>query len=502
MRENIRRAWGAHGGLAQLGTPATMALALGALFVAGAVIGGLSLLLPHPSGFDGPALWSNVGLAFAGGLALIALHRVLPMWAIQVAVLVGTLVITRAVYYGHDASGFYTVWYLWVGVYALFFFGRRWGAVHLAAIGAAYAWALVVLDSSTPIARWVVTIGSIAVVAALVGMLAERLRRETTAAANRAANLEAVGEVAHQLATRSDPRAVGSAVCTAALNATGASAAVLWGLNPSGSGLVATAAAGAEIERTSLPFITPNSGALQAFTTGAERFSVLGGDDDGAQELGPLLRASAGLWQPVMSKEAVVGVLAVYWRGPLPAVGDEPRQAMRLLALEASIAIERGNLLGRLQFAASTDDLTGLHDRRAWNAELRRGLARAERDRAPLCVAVLDLDRFKEFNDQHGHQAGDRFLKQMAGIWSTELRGTDVLARHGGEEFALAMPGTTIDSARRKLERLCAATPEGQTCSAGVCAWDGEEGPEALLARADGALYDAKAAGRNRVIAG
>ena len=173
-------------------------------------------------------------------------------------------------------------------------------------------------------------------------------------------------------------------------------------------------------------------------------------------------------------------------------------RAVRLLALEAAIAIERGELLGRLEVAARTDDLTGLLNRRAWDSELGRELGRAERQALPLCVAVLDLDRFKQYNDAHGHQAGDRFLKQVAGTWSGALRTTDILARHGGEEFALAMPGLDVEAARTMLDRLRGMRPSGQTCSAGVCVWDGSESAEKLLARADAALYEAKAAGRDR----
>src|SRR5205085_8327773 len=98
------------------------------------------------------------------------------------------------------------------------------------------------------------------------------------------------------------------------------------------------------------------------------------------------------------------------------------------------------------------------------------------------------------------HQAGDRFLKQMAGAWTHTLRAGDILARYGGEEFALALPRTDPDSATRMLDRLREILPEGQTCSAGVCLWDGSENAEKLTARADTALYAAKAAGRDRVV--
>ena len=158
-------------------------------------------------------------------------------------------------------------------------------------------------------------------------------------------------------------------------------------------------------------------------------------------------------------------------------------------------------LSARVRRQAETDDLTGLLNRRAWSTELSRELARADRNGAPLCVAVLDLDRFKQYNDTHGHHAGDRFLKQVAGIWSAALRGTDILARHGGEEFAVAMPETDLDGAEEMLERLREAVPSDETCSAGVCLWDGNESAEALLDRADTALYGAKAAGRDQVSA-
>jgi diguanylate cyclase (GGDEF)-like protein len=480
--------------------PSTMATILGGLFLAGATIGAFSLLLPHPSEFETPELWSNVAIAYVIGAALVAARRSLPVWALHLALLGGALVVTRAVYYGHDPSGYYTVWYLWIGVYAFFFFGRRWGLAHLAAVGLAYGAVLTELSSSTPVVRWVVTVGSILVAGLLVDALAGRLRREMMSSAKRAANLEAVSEVARQLATQSDPRAVGWAICSAAVRTAQASAAVLWRPSSSGDALQATAASGAKVEGTGIPFLTPGSGAVQAFTSATDRFSPFRGAAD-HQELSPELEAGAALWEPVLKdKGAAVGVLAVYWRDPLEQVASETRRAVRLLALEAAIAIERGELLGRLEVAARTDDLTGLLNRRAWDQELGREISRADRGAGPLCVAILDLDRLKQYNDEHGHQAGDRFLKRMAGAWSESLRAGDILARYGGEEFALALPGTTLEESQLMLKRLRESLPEGQTCSAGVCMWDGSENAEFLTARADTALYAAKAAGRDRVI--
>jgi diguanylate cyclase (GGDEF)-like protein len=154
-------------------------------------------------------------------------------------------------------------------------------------------------------------------------------------------------------------------------------------------------------------------------------------------------------------------------------------------------------LLSRLESIARTDDLTGLPNRRAWEEELPRELLRSQRASRPLCVAMIDLDHFKEFNDERGHQAGDRFLKQAAAAWDEELRGTDFLARYGGEEFALALPGCTPEEAVEVAGRMRAATPEGETCSIGIACWDGVEDAPALLGRADAALYEAKRRGRD-----
>jgi diguanylate cyclase len=121
------------------------------------------------------------------------------------------------------------------------------------------------------------------------------------------------------------------------------------------------------------------------------------------------------------------------------------------------------------------------------------GLRRGE----PRRVQRLDLDHFKAYNDQHGHQAGDRLLKAAAAAWEAKLRKTDLLARYGGEEFSLLLPDCTLDNGLEIAERLRTAQPEG-TCSIGLAAWDGHEGADELITRADWALYAAKAGGRNR----
>ena len=141
---------------------------------------------------------------------------------------------------------------------------------------------------------------------------------------------------------------------------------------------------------------------------------------------------------------------------------------------------------------ALTDSLTGLSNRRDWDQQLSRELARARRYSEPLSVVLLDLDGFKPFNDAHGHQAGDRLLIAVAAAWGSELRDVDVLCRWGGDEFAVLLPNCSRDQADAVLARLSAATPNGQSCAAGAACWDGWETAQALLGRADQALYDAK----------
>jgi diguanylate cyclase (GGDEF)-like protein len=161
---------------------------------------------------------------------------------------------------------------------------------------------------------------------------------------------------------------------------------------------------------------------------------------------------------------------------------------------------ERERLLAHTMELARTDPLTGLLNRRAWRDLLDAELARSARNATSVCVAMLDLDHFKRFNDDHGHVAGDAFLQQLAAEWQAAVRPSDTVARYGGEEFALLLPDCTLPAAVEVIERLRACVPLEERCSAGVACWDGEETPLALITRADGLLYEAKDAGRDRLV--
>jgi diguanylate cyclase (GGDEF)-like protein len=177
-------------------------------------------------------------------------------------------------------------------------------------------------------------------------------------------------------------------------------------------------------------------------------------------------------------------------------IGYTVHQLVTQVRDRASAATEWGTQLEDLAF---TDALTGLGNRRAWETWVDAALGAAASG-PPLCVAVFDLDRFKAYNDAHGHPAGDRLLATAAVAWRRELRPTDVLARYGGEEFAAVLPACTLADAHVVVERIRAATPLGQTVSAGIAEWDRRESAAELVARADAALYAAKAAGRNRAL--
>jgi diguanylate cyclase (GGDEF)-like protein/PAS domain S-box-containing protein len=206
--------------------------------------------------------------------------------------------------------------------------------------------------------------------------------------------------------------------------------------------------------------------------------------------------------RPVLRGAEAAGVLRVTW----DAAPDAGRvAAVDLLAADLGAALERLRLLEQLRELARTDPLTGLANRRLWDERLGVELARAARYERPLCVAAIDLDRFKPYNDTYGHAAGDALLRAASVAWSGVLRGADLLSRLGGDEFALLLPDCDLACAGGILSRLQGVTPggaEGVGCSAGLVRWTVGETPEAVVARADAALYAAKADGRGGIRVG
>jgi diguanylate cyclase (GGDEF)-like protein len=153
-----------------------------------------------------------------------------------------------------------------------------------------------------------------------------------------------------------------------------------------------------------------------------------------------------------------------------------------------------------LAHRAFTDRLTGLYSYDFFAEALEHELGRVRRYGGELSLLLLDLDRFKAFNDQFGHLEGDHLLREAGDVWRSVLRVSDFLARAGGEEFVLLLPDCSRPVAHEVLERMRAVTPKGQTFSTGLARWDGIEPSEELLDRADQALYEAKHAGRDRTV--
>jgi diguanylate cyclase (GGDEF)-like protein/PAS domain S-box-containing protein len=317
----------------------------------------------------------------------------------------------------------------------------------------------------------------------------------------RGVDVEAVTEATRALARSVDAATARTAVCEAARQVAEAPVAALFEPSPNGGGLAPSAVVGALLTDLRLP-LDGASGAALAYARAEEVF-VAPGHRDGAadREFMQRTNARAVLWHPVVRDRTALGVLAIAWHEPVDGVSLRLSALIQLLGAEAAVAIGRADLLGRLQHMARTDDLTGLPNRRHWEEQLPRELSRAAREGQPVCVAMLDLDNFKDFNDRHGHQAGDRLLRAASAAWRDTLRPYDILARYGGEEFSVILPGCTIDDGLRLVERLRGETPEGESCSAGIAVWDGEEDADGLVGRADAALYTAKRSGRDRSVA-
>ena len=193
------------------------------------------------------------------------------------------------------------------------------------------------------------------------------------------------------------------------------------------------------------------------------------------------------------------------------ASNDRVRALEHLLSASMEMIQQLQQDLARTRTEAERDALTGLANRRGFDAGLRDALCSAA---APVSLLILDIDHFKRFNDTHGHPLGDAVLRMVARTIQDQVRTCDLAARHGGEEFAVVLPGASLsvgmavaEQIRELLEhraitdRGTGKTVDGVTCSIGVAEYRPGETADTMIDRCDRALYRAKRGGRNKVAA-
>ena len=238
-----------------------------------------------------------------------------------------------------------------------------------------------------------------------------------------------------------------------------------------------------------------------------ERSAVLVKSLDAGEWLAGILPFARNLVAVPLSADGTTSGALVLEHGTKRA-GRVERRVVSMVAQFAShaaLALRNSWLLQQVQKLAETDGLTGLANRRTFEATLERELSRAARSGDPVTLLMVDIDHFKSLNDKYGHQTGDDVLKLVAGVLASACRDFDTAARYGGEEFAIVLPACSSAESLVVAERLREAISEIETVtsvsgSAGVATFPAHAADaEGLIKAADEALYESKRAGRNRV---
>jgi diguanylate cyclase (GGDEF)-like protein len=471
-------------------------------FAAAAVLAWLAV--PVGSAINWPVYAASAGLlALAGLLAalscrgrLAAAHGQLPaslVFMAAVALLRGS---ANGVYSGAGALALIPVFYT-----ALYSAQKRHLLIVFAALAIFYFLPIVLVGPPFyPHSQYRAGLLMVAV-SSILGLTTQsmisRVRLQAEEAGRRERMLQQVNLAVRALLHSAEPR---REACEAARGISGAAAAILFEAAENGD-LVGTATAG--IEGIDGGAIVVAAGSAHpvgtALATGLPRLVSCDVESCAA---GRALWEACGrpasvLYQPVAqggdADGEIVGVLVVAWPTVVRASGARAT-VVALLAHEAALAIDRADELTALAGMAQTDALTGLPNRRAWDARITRAASEGQQ----MTIAMLDLDNFKRFNDTFGHPAGDRLLKETTAAWRDALRPEDLVARLGGEEFGLLLFDCDLAAAVSVTDRLRDLVTHDQTCSLGMAVRHRDEPLDAVMARADRALYNAKAAGRDR----
>ncbi len=224
-------------------------------------------------------------------------------------------------------------------------------------------------------------------------------------------------------------------------------------------------------------------------------------DPRAGQVPGTGLDAEAIVCVPLIARDTSLGALTLYRRGHDRAFQHTEVELIRHFAEVAAIALHNAKTVADLERLAGTDDLTDVANRRSFHEALRRHSAAAERYGVPLSLLLLDIDDFKEINDSYGHERGDEVLRSFAAGLKARVRESDVVARIGGDEFAILLPQTTKDEAEALARDLAEQTtrmrvdPFSLDVSIGVASCSGAS-CDALLSEADRELYVQKGKAR------
>jgi diguanylate cyclase (GGDEF)-like protein/PAS domain S-box-containing protein len=435
------------------------ARATGALLIAGAGLVALSLILPHPAGGRLVALIATAaGMALVGLLCWFASARV-PLGLTHL-LLAGTALVTAVLIWESGlAVGQYGTIFTWATLISAYFFSRRTATIHLGWLLLVYAGSLAVVDSTggySPVTRWIFAAVSLSVVMLFVNSLVARRNRADVRARH-------FFDLAQDMLCTVDKHG-------RCIEVNGAWQRNL-GFRPD------------EIRGNRLLDFTHRDDHAHATEEALKVFA--GGVSDGLETR---VKAKDGSWHWLRTSSVFEPEEELVY-----ARSSDVTERKRF-------AQEREDLIAKVQNLAHSDALTGLPNRRAIDEVLPREMARALRAATPLCLAIIDIDHFKAYNDTYGHLAGDAVLRDCAVAWGTKLRGEDTILRYGGEEFLVVLPNCAGGDATVIVERLRAATPAQQTCSAGLAMWRPGESVDDLVGRADKALYEAKDSGRDRLV--
>jgi diguanylate cyclase (GGDEF)-like protein len=339
--------------------------------------------------------------------------------------------------------------------------------------------------------------------AALFLDVSSGLRRERLARARSSA----VARITRLAVTRHEPESLLQAAAPELLAISGGDRVVLYLRQAKTPTLVPVADAGtapheeARVRELRLDYAT---GPLAPLVVGPV---VLGGDQPLPAGVVPYRDARSALALPFVCRDELVGAAVVVSIGRTLALDESSLEFLADVAHQIALGVENARLFAQLSQLASTDELTGLSNRRRFTEAFHTEMARVRRTGQPLSLAMFDVDHLKRINDGHGHPAGDAAIRHVAEALRRGRRETDVTARLGGEEFAILMPGTERMGAVKAAERIRRDLAESSiplvgtvTVSIGVATAPEEAGDEkSLLQIADERLYAAKASGRNQV---